>query len=1143
MAFPRRFDRAGRVRTDKGHWRGAGFGTWLLAAAMAWLVLLAGSAQAADRAQLIADAENGYGRMILTFPDRLDLPAYKLKADNGVLSLTFDSPIDLYLPDIAAALPDYISVARIDPDHKGVRFGLRTSFTVNRMEAGEKLFIDLLPEGWQGLPPGLPPEVVANLAKRAKEAQRLAEQKTRAAEARRLNPKVDIQVGRNPTFVRLQFDWTIATKGSFAFDKGTGTLSFDWPVPVDIGPLKADRPAQLLGVSNTVTPDGTNIELHVADGVVPRFYAISDKKFIVDLDVPNSQAVGKTAQEILAERQKAIATAAAAVSKDDKAAPKAPNPDAAGNPDLAGGTDPHQAFQDAPQAAITPYASLVGQTLRLVFPFSQDTPAAVFRRGDTVWMLFDTLTLVHQPDRTEALSSVVKDFTSTPSGGTQVVRVDLSQARLATLGSEGRAWVLSIGDQMLTPTEPMTLTRRQDNNGLYQMTADISRPAKVHQFRDPVVGDLLTVVTAYPPARGLTRDLHYVDFEGLKSVHGLVIKPLSDSVAVNIEGKLAVISAVGGLALSAMDKAQAEDAVSPPESRAGYVDLASMHESDPVALTHRRDALMDAASRADQEARDKARLDLARFDVANRLGAEALGVLDVAKPDLKAGDLKQRAQRLTAIADVVMGRPKDALAILNTPGFADQADALMWRSIARTDNYDFRGARDDAAISKSVVQNYPQWVRTRFWLDAARSALETSDPQLAQSSLDNIDFAKLEGDDVTLYELLQGRVAEEQGRLSEALDTYGQVIAADVRPTRAEAVYRTLLILDRQGKLNLDKAVDTLGAEVMVWRGNPLEADMDKLLAELYFRKGDYRDGFETVKSAVESYPDSAPINALQQEARDQFVDLFLNGKADALDPVAALGIYYDFRALTPPGAQGDQMIRNLATRLVKLDLLDQAAQLLQYQVDNRLGGAARAQVAADLAVVLIADRRPQDALKVLHDTDLAELPPALQRQRRVLEARALIDRGRNELALDLMNEMSGRDVDLLRIDANWNAKNYDRAAELLEQLYAPGDSVDTLSQPGRMNILKAAVGYVLANDQIGTSRLRSKFADSMSKSAEWPMFDYLTSPIATPALQFKQAAHDIAAVDSLGAFLAAYNKVYSATGALTPLDAAKVSG
>src|SRR5690606_259222 len=141
------------------------------------------------------------------------------------------------------------------------------------------------------------------------------------------------------------------------------------------------------------------------------------------------------------------------------------------------------------------------------------------------------------------------------------------------------------------------------------------------------------------------------------------------------------------------------------------------------------------------------------------------------------------------------------------------------------------------------------------------------------------------------------------------------------------------------------------------------------------------------------------------------------NGRADEMGPITALGIYYDFQQLTPPGARGDEMIRNLARRLVKVDLLTQAADLLEYQIDSRLEGVAQAQIAADLAVIRIADRNPEGALAALNRTRLANLSPSLQRQRRVLEARALLDAGREELAIDLLTRVEGRDADQLRVD------------------------------------------------------------------------------------------------------------------------------
>ena len=1085
----------------------------LLLVALLWLALGASAAFADDKVQLHATAENTFGRLILEFTGRMDLPAYKINFDNGVLAITFTSPVDLAMPDMAATLPQYFSIGRVDPDRKGVRFGLSSSVSIHSMEAGEKLFIDLLPEGWQGLPPALPPEVIAELTQRAMDAAKLAEQKRKAEEAQALNPKATLRVGRNPTFTRVEFDWSTGTKATYKQDGTTATINFDWPVAVDLYQIKADLPAEVTSVTNTVSAAGSAIVFTLGAGVTPRFYGTDGQSFTFDVDLTQAEA----------DKTRTTAEAAAA-AKD--AASKV-DPSAADTTAMASGYVPGE--------AITPVIDEVSGTVRIKFPFDRDTPSAVFRRGDTLWMLFDTPILINQPDDSDALHSIASAFTVTSAGDTQVVRVDLSNERLATLASEGRSWVLSVGDVLLSATDPVVLQRSRDQDGHFQMTAALGRPFKVHNFRDPIVGDVLDVVTAFPPARGIVRDLNYVDFDTLKSVHGLVVRPDNAALQVSVVDDHALIQAPDGLTLSDQNGPRTLDAGKASEFRDSFVDLAALKDDNPAIFQRKTQELSDDASTKEGQAREVARLALAQYYLGNQYAAEALGVLRVLSSDLKSDELQKKVQLSTAIADVLAVRPEDAITILNNKSFTDEVDAVMWRSIARSDAYDYVDARVDAMAADAIVDGYPIWVQQKFHFAGTRSALETNDIPLAEKYLGLIAFAQLSPEQVTLYQLFQGRIAEAQGQTQEALDTYGQVIAADVRPTRAEAVYRTMLILKSTGKIDLAKATTTLAAEAMMWRGNPLEIDMDKLLAELYFEHKDFRLGFETAKEAAQNSPQGKPIEQLMAETDDEFTSLYLDGAADQLPDLDALSLYYDFRTLTPAGARGDEMIRNLARRLVKVDLLPQAADLLQYQIDSRLKGVAQAQVAADLALIRIADRNPEGALKALNQTRTADLSPTLDRQRRILEARALIDADREDLALDLLSKVQGRDADLLRVDGYWKAKNYSAASGLIENVYS-SDPTEQLTHGARMDIIKAAVGFALSNDTFGLSRLRGKFSGAMAQSPEWGMFDYITSPNAsTTGLPFKEAAKAVADLDSMNSFLKAYRQIYPVDPAIVP--------
>ena len=63
---------------------------------------------------------------------------------------------------------------------------------------------------------------------------------------------------------------------------------------------------------------------------------------------------------------------------------------------------------------------------------------------------------------------------------------------------------------------------------------------------------------------------------------------------------------------------------------------------------------------------------------------------------------------------------------------------------------------------------------------------------------------------------------------------------------------------------------------------------------------------------------------------------------------------------------------------------------MLQHQIDHRLQGAARAQVATRLATIYLMNHKPERALAALQKTRSAELASELREQRLLLEARAL---------------------------------------------------------------------------------------------------------------------------------------------------------
>ena len=118
--------------------------------------------------------DQGFGRIQLRFDTEVEITA---RAANGVLVIKISTRAFRSRASVwRERCPLMSRWCAIDPDGTGMRLALTQNFSANVLEAGEIAFVDLLPERWTGMAPGLPQEVIADLARRAREAERRFEE-------------------------------------------------------------------------------------------------------------------------------------------------------------------------------------------------------------------------------------------------------------------------------------------------------------------------------------------------------------------------------------------------------------------------------------------------------------------------------------------------------------------------------------------------------------------------------------------------------------------------------------------------------------------------------------------------------------------------------------------------------------------------------------------------------------------------------------------------------------------------------------------------------------------------------------------------------------------------------------------------------
>ncbi len=137
------------------------------------------------------------------------------------------------------------------------------------------------------------------------------------------------------------------------------------------------------------------------------------------------------------------------------------------------------------------------------------------------------------------------------------------------------------------------------------------------------------------------------------------------------------------------------------------------------------------------------------------------------------------------------------------------------------------------------------------------------------------------------------------------------------------------------------------------------------------------------------------------------------------------------------------------------------------------------------------------------------------------LEARALAELKHWSDALDMVSVDQQPDTARLRADIYWESGNWPVAGQEAEQAAGQHWSdAAPLSENDRQQVMRAAVAYSLADDQISLDRLRQHFAAKMKTTPDANAFAVVSDRIDTHGAAFRDAAAQIASIDTLKSFM-----------------------
>lgn len=850
-------------------------------------------------------------------------------------------------------------------------------------------------------------------------------------------PSVEVKVGAAKEFSRIELHGP--QPSAIRRDGQVMTLHFARAGAPDMARLHVDPPPYLTSADVRTNGSGVDLVLTLAPGVQAKS-GVSDGATWINLTPP----------------------------------PEAPPADAAVRRPPTTRPDPVPAG-----GVVHVTAQAQGPVTVLQFHWRAPLGAAVFRRGDAVWLVFDAKARLDLP-RTAVLKSV------RPIAGADytALRIAAPPSIQAAASADGGTWSVTLGPGVAPPADQLRLD--QDLSGPAAITAHLTGATGVYWLSDPSVGDKIAAVTALAPAKGLADAHAYVGATLLSSAQGLGVQAVADDLAVESDGDLVRIGRPGGMALSRPGALERRTTTAPvglpqPASMPSLVDFAAWSKLGEGGFLARYDGLNTAAGEEAAQGKGApltARMALARFLAGSELTYEAIGVLNSLGRSDPALAVDPEWRGLRGAARAMAGRWKDAEADFSSPAVADDPAAALWRGYVAFHQGDMAAARTQFANGRSALPAFtPKW-RARLGRASAEAALAGGDLARARAELAATPADGLAPEEASALQLTRARVLEASGARDAALALYDQVAATPYGEVATPALLKSVQLKLGSGKMAPAEAMGVLDSLRFRWRGDAVELEVIRALGQLNLSQGRYREALAALRSAGGRSPDLPAAAALQTDLATAFKTLFLDGQADGMQPIQALALFYDFKELTPIGADGDRMVRRLVRRLVDVDLLGQASELLKYQVDNRLDGIAKAQVASDLATIDLMDRRPEDALDAINGSRTTVLPAALNGQRRLVEARALLDLGRTDHAMEVLGKDTGPEAFELRGLAAWRSHDWPNAGRYSEARLGDRWKSATALTPAEAAILiKAGTAYSLAADDAALTRLRTRYA------------------------------------------------------------------
>lgn len=733
----------------------------------------------------------------------------------------------------------------------------------------------------------------------------------------------------------------------------------------------------------------------------------------------------------------------------------------------------------------------------MTFSWQRPTAAAAFRRGENLWLVFDRPAPKDVVERIAAMAPHLGEVRLMENEGSTILIIGAAPTVVPRLSREGSRWTVDLRPRSPLPERglaaPVIETPTEDEGGGTRIRFPVIGAGRMLWVSDPDAGDRLVIVPTRGAGMGLTLPYSFPQFRSLQTHQGIALQPLTPGIEVaTIRSGVLVRDRDGLLVSKAQERRSAERAADPVKHSPRLFDLAAWRRGGIEDYQDNRQTLQHALRGLEGERLGIARLDLARFYFAHGLDSETLGSVEVIEAENPRLALDPEVRLLKGASQVMLQDFRGASVSLAHPALAGEREALLWQAALAAQAEDWQAAATGFAETLDLIDAYPRNLRFDLGLAAAESFLRAGNLEAATIQLGALLRAQPDEREMARVKIVQGALRLADGDPEQARNFWTEARDGPHRPTQARARLALIDLGTELGSLSPSAAIAELERLRFAWRGDLFEFTLLRKLADLYVQENQHRDALYALREAVSNFPDGPAVRNAAQRMREVFAEVYRGAGDPEVPPLRALALYQEFMELTPVGPEGDRMIAALADRLVEVDLLDRAGELLEGQVRYRLEGEEKARIGARLALVRLLDHNPEAALDALQISEAESIGDKLLKQRRQLRARGLSDLGRTDEALKMLEGDDSLDAEHLRSDIHWRQRQWPSAATSLSNLIPLLPPRRPMEEEESQLVVNLAVALMLSDQIVELEDLNRRYGAAMAKGPHADTFKLL---------------------------------------------------